>query len=230
MQNSQIRKPLETVTIFAKNTNITTPDLKIFKFTTTLVNTTPTITDVTTDIFKNNINSLNTNYYNTDITTPADDCYLLLLFCNNPMVIRVGSPNLQFFYFSKNFNDNYTHYSTTGTILTSGVLTKMPEISTPGFSYFTPTISSGYVEVNEKPSIIETPYCSTNVGIAIDVTWTANIIKRTFGTKTKKVQLNVLTNKQKFKQTTKKTIINNITVKRAFALKTKKQQFKVTYK
>ena len=93
MQHSLFRKRQETVKLFSRKKRGDVNKLKVYTFSSTdgLTDVTPTYT----------INSLNNGYYSTEILTPDEDCYLLIFFNYNPIILRVGLPPLQFFYWSK---------------------------------------------------------------------------------------------------------------------------------
>jgi hypothetical protein len=136
------------------------------------------------------------------------------MFCESPMVIRVGEPQLQFIIHNKpNKIIEYIHYDEFGTNVSQDNLIEIGY----GFYYYTPVISTlGYIEIYGKPSVINLPYCSSYAGVAIDIEWTKKVIKRFFGTKTLK---------QKFNQIILKENINTITIKEQFNKKVKKEQF-----
>ena len=110
MQHSLIRAKNETVKLFShKKASRASGALIVYQF-----NYHEGITDITPAY---TISNLNTNYYSTEIVTPNESCYLLILFNNNPIVLRVGSPKLQFIYWTKrNALIDYKHYNEFGAL------------------------------------------------------------------------------------------------------------------
>lgn len=131
-----------------------------------------------------NITDLNVGYYSTEITTPDFDCYLLILFCGNPIVLRIGNPPLQFMYWSgKRINIlPYHHFDEFGVLKAQGDLLSLGY----GFYYYTPVEETlGYIEVEGRPHILNVPYSVQGCGVGIDIDWQRSIKRQTFGVNVK---------------------------------------------
>jgi len=217
MQHSQLRKPNEPVKLFAKTPTNGPQNLEVYEFVNgVMVDITPTYS----------IESLNTGYYSTEIVTPDHSCYLLIMFNGNPIVLRVGEPILQFFFWApKQKTYSFQHFDEFGSKLDEGVLSGLGL----GFYYTTPISDTlGYIEVLGKPYVIHVPYCSGSVGVGIDVDWKRTIIRQQFGVDTTKLNFklnkkintfNVLKKELKFGL----RILNQ----KVFSLEVKKLNFKV---
>ncbi len=221
MQHSLMRLPNEDIKIFSYKKFGVTNNLKMYEFTPERG-----LVDVTPDY---NIINLNNGYFSAEITTPNKNCYLLILFNYNPIVLRVGTPPLQFFYWSK--RDKlypYIHYNENGVIVSEGILHKLLH----GFNYYTPIEKSlGYVEVNEHPFIINTPYKMSIAGVGINVDWTKIIIRQQFGVLTNNLrfELNKVIKKE-FTVNTIKNEFNLISKQNTFNRKIIRQEFNISCK
>ena len=160
MQHSQLRKPNEKVKLFAKVSSQQNLSLTVWEFKN------GSLEEITPHYV---INDLNTGYYSTEIITPDHSCYLLLLFCGNPIVLRVGNHPLQFFFWApKQKTYGYKHFNEFGALLDQEELIDIVY----GFYYTTPINDTlGYIEVLGKPCIIHVPYCFGSVGVGIDIDW-----------------------------------------------------------
>lgn len=220
MQHSLIREKNEKVKIFShKDPNLVRKTIKIFTFSGN------GLEDITPPI-QPTISDLNIGYYSAEITTPNKHCYLLILFCGNPIVLRVGLPPIQFIYWGKiNSSIPYKHFDEFGVLKSEGTLLSLNY----GFYYYTPVEETlGYIEVNDTPYILNVPYKCNTAGIGIDVDWQKVIVRQRFGIKTKQkrfklnsinpVEFSLGTDKYKF--TVKKKISK-------FNLKTIKKHFNV---
>ena len=173
------------------------------------------------------ITDLNIGYYSTEIVTPDENCYLLILFCGNPIILRVGSPKLQFMYHSTNYDKDFTyhHFDEFGILKAQGFLNRLGS----GFYFYTPIEETlGYIEVNGRSYVLNIPYNIKTAGIGINVDWRRTIIRQTFGVKT--TQLNFKLNnviKREFAVDTVKHTFEVKTRENKFNLKTIKQKFKV---
>lgn len=217
MQHSQLRKISEDVKLFAKVSSQQSQDLKVFEFNNgNLVDITPNF----------QIDTLNPGYYSTTITTPNHNCYLVIQFCGNPIILRVGKPDLQFFFWApKQKTYTFTHFDEYGVKLNEGELNSLGR----GFYYTTPISDVlGYIEVLGKPYVIHVPYCSDLVGVGINVDWRKTIIHQRFGiqVKTLNFKLNKIV-KREFQNKTLKHFFKKRFFKKKFDLKIIKQNFKV---
>ena len=216
MQHSQIKQKFERVKIFAKkDPNNVNKVLQIFKFKDNLrTDITPTYT----------VDDLNPGYYSTEFDTPNEDCYILILFCDSPMVIRVGEPTLEFIMWNKPGRViPYIHYDEFGVNVSEDVMIEIGY----GFYYYTPVISElGYVEIYGKPSVINIPYCSPHIGVPIDIEWAKKVIKLQFGVKSIKQKFSIKTLKHNINIVQKKQSFNRKTIKKSFQTKIIKQEFK----
>lgn len=221
MNHSLLRNKDEVVKLFShKNPSRVQKTLKVYTFTEVgLTNVTPSFT----------VQDLSTGYYSTEITTPDYDCYLLILYCGNPIILRVGRPPIQFFYWSTDDNvlESYKHFNEHGDLVSSGYLKQLNY----GFSYYTPVEETlGYIEVRNRPIILDIPYSVDFAGVGINVDWRRTIIRQEFGVKTSKLQfkLNTIKNHFDVKKIKKVFILKEKYNK--FNIKTVKQKFKVTCK
>jgi len=221
MQHSQLRKPNEKVKLFAKTSSTQTNlSLTVFEFKEdgTLSNITPSYT----------VKPLNQNYFSTEIVTPDHSSYLLILFCGNPIVLRVGEPKLQFFFWSEKSKPYpYTHYDENGQILDEGTLKELGH----GFHYTSPVSDVlGYIEVLGRPYIIHVPYCSGSVGVGIDIDWKKTIKRRQFGLSIRKINFKLNNSELKFE---KRVIPLSFSVKNtnlSFSLDVIMRKFKISCK
>ncbi len=177
MQHSLIRSKNEKVKIFSqKEASLVSKTLRMFSFSEThgFREITPTNTPI--------IDELNVGYYSTEITTPSEHCYLLMLFCGNPVVMRVGSPEVQFIYWGKlNSNIPYKHFNEFGELKSEGLLQRLNY----GFYFYEPVEETlGYIEVENRPYVLNVPYSNSAAGIGIDVDWKKVIIRRNFSIST----------------------------------------------
>ena len=220
MQHSLLRQRVEVVKLFSRKERGTVNNLKVYEFSpsTGLTDITPIYT----------ITSLNNGYYSTEIQTPDKDCYLLILFNYNPIVLRVGSPTLQFFYWNnKTQTYPYEHYNEFGDLVSQGNLNSLLY----GFNYYTPISDLlGYIEVNKKPFVLNIPYNISGTGVGINVDWRKTIIRQQFSRKTNLItfKLNTLNNKFNVKRVHYNFNIN--TDLKKFNRKIIKQEFKVSCK
>ena len=218
MKHSLIRNLNEQVKLFSYNKDLNT-SLKVYKFTL------GSMTDITP---ASTIENLNEYYYSTTILTPSENCYLLILFNNNPIVLRVGNPPLEFLYWSKkDVTFPYIHYDEFGTSVSEGNLTKLSF----GFHHYTPVNETlGYIEVERRPYVVSVPYQIGTAGVGINVDWRRTIIRQEFGVKTieNKFQLNIINNSFEVKNIKNKFSIN--TIYKEFDIKTIKQKFVVSCK
>ena len=219
MQHSQLRKPNEVVKLFAKTSSQQNKTLLIHEF-----NEDGTLTNITPQNYS--IDDLNTGYYSTEMITPDHSCYLMIMLCGNPIVLRVGEPTLQFFFWApKQKTYSFLHYDEFGSKIDEGLLKALGL----DFYYSTPISDGlGYIEVLGKPYIIHVPYCSGSVGVGIDIDWKRTIKRQYFGLST--TQLNFTLNKesQTFKIKTKEFKFNlSIENQKYFGIVTKEQKFKI---
>jgi len=223
MQHSLIRTKNEEVKIFShKDPQLVRKTLRIFSFTNRgLEEKTPSVLPV--------IEDLNIGYYSTVITTPNENCYLLILFCGNPIVLMVGNPTLQFIYWGKlNTDVHYKHFNEFGSLRSEGILNRLNY----GFYYYTPIEDTlGYIEVNDTPYIINVPYSIVSAGIGIDIDWKRSIKRQVFGIEIKKINFDLNTkNPINFNLKSKKLNFKVESRKNKFEIKTNKLQFRVNCK
>jgi len=215
MQHSQLRSKNETVKLFAhKNPETVEKTLVVYDFNGTVANDiTPTYS----------VQELNPGYFSTEIVTPNNDTYLLILFCGSPIVLRVGSPKLQFIFYSKKKNlIPYTHFNEFGEMLSYGELDKI----IGDFYFYTPVNEDlGYVEVFKKPYILSTPYCDPSISVFVAIVWNKRVMKKKFGSITEKLHFFQLTKKEYFKEKTNKKGFKENTNKENFKLKVIKKRF-----
>ena len=215
MQHSQFRRPSETVKFFTKSLNAT-HTLIVYEF----VN--GSLLDITPEYI---VEALNPGYFSSEIQVPGHSCYLLALFDGNPIVIRVGEPDLQFFYWAKRQKSYaYNHFDEFGVKLDSGLLNSLGS----GFYYTTPISDVlGYIEVAKKPYIIHVPYCSVNSGVSIDIDWQRTIVRQTFGVNEKgyKFKLNIMKSNFYVRKSKHRFVMKKI--QERFGVETQKLQFKV---
>ena len=191
MQHSLLRKRNESVKIFShKDEGSASGILKVYKFTLTYG-----LEDITPAYI---VNDLNTDYYSTEITTPSDNCYLLIMFNDKPIVFRVGTPHLQFFYWSaRNEVIDYKHYNEDGDLKSEGTLKQLNY----GFYYYTPVEELlGYIEVKDKPYVLNVPYSieGITVGVTAVIDWNKKVLKQEFGILTNKLGFDLRTQKLGF--------------------------------
>jgi hypothetical protein len=219
MQHSQLRRPNEPVKLFAKNPSNSNLSLVVYEFSNGgLVDITPNYT----------VNNLNPAYFSTEIITPDHNCYLLIMFCGNPIVLRVGQPSLEFFYWSKKQKTyGFKHFDEFGTQLAEGLLNPLGQ----GFYYTTPVSDVlGYIEVGGTPYVIHVPYCSGSVGVGIDIDWRRVIKRQSFGLTTTKLNFKLNTNKLEFVLNSNRISFSMKVKKFKHGLKKIKQNFKVSCK
>ncbi len=221
MQHSLMRLPNENIKLFSHKKFGNTNKLKVYEFTPEygIMDITPTY----------NIISLNDGYFSAEIKAPNKDCYLLILFNYNPIVLRIGTPDLQFFYWSKRDKIYpYIHYNEFGEIVSEGNLKQLLY----GFHYYTPIEETlGYVEVEDHSFIISTPYKMSAAGVGINIDWRRTIIRQRFGVKINK--LNFTLNNIIKNEFTVNIIKHGFDVKTKannFSRKTNKQTFKIACK
>jgi len=205
MQHSQLRKPNEKVKLFAKTPTGGNQSLSVHEYVNgVIVDITPTYS----------IESLNTGYFSTEIITPDHSSYLLIMFNGNPIVLRVGEPTLQFFFWApKQKTYAYSHFDEFGAKLDEGLLKALGL----GFYYSTPVSDSlGYIEVLNKPYVLHVPYCSGSVGVGIDVDWRRTIKRQLFGLSTTKLN---------FTLNNKKLLFGINTESLKFSLKVRNQMY-----
>jgi len=219
MQHSQLRKPNESVKLFAKASSQQQKTLSVYEFN----ENSGSLTDITPAY---TVDDLNTGYFSVEIVTPDHSCYILASFCGNPIVLRVGEPKLQFFFWApKQKTYSYTHFDEFGTKIDEGILDGLGL----GFYYSTPVSDAlGYIEVLGKPYIVHVPYCSGSVGVGIDIDWRRTIKRQQFGVSVTKLnfKLNIL--EKKFSVLTNQLKFNLSVEKQKYELKTKKLTFRVT--
>lgn len=216
MQHSQIRSINETVKLFAhKNPTTVQKTLKVLKFQQDIV------TDITPAF---TVTDLNPGYYSTEIVTPDESCYLLILFCGSPIVLRVGNPPLEFlFYTDPSITVPFTHYDEHGAVIETGNLTELQD----GFYFHGPiNLDLGYIEVFNRPHILSVPYCDESITVAVAVIWTKRVLKRKFGSKVLKQSFTQRTMKQGFSLNTLKKTFSRKTIVSGFTSKTKRVTFK----
>ncbi len=220
MKHSLMRLPNEEITLFSHKVRGGTNKLKVYEFSETygLKDITPEYT----------VNRLNAGYFSTKIVTPNKHCYVLIMFNYNPIVLRVGVPKLQFFYWSKRDKIYpYTHYNEFGEIVSEGNLKQLMY----GFHYYTPVEETlGYVEVEENPFVISVPYKMSAAGVGINIDWRRTIIRHKFNVKTYSYDFTLNTVNNKFFIKTFKNSFNIKTKSNEFNRKTIKQIFKVSCK
>ena len=218
MQHSLIRRPNEKVKLFShKSPERAFKTLKIFKFTPSTG-----LSEMPSDYA---VSDLNTGYYSTEIMTPNENCYLLIIFNNNPIVLRVGSPTLQFFYWNKRSTIYpYKHFDEFGTLVKEGNLSELVH----GFHFYTPEDTSlGYVEVNGNPYIISVPYSTSAAGVGITVDWQSTIIRQQFGISTTNLNFKLNKINNTFDVSTTRNTFSIESTSNKFDLKTIAQTFKV---
>ncbi|MCK5537976.1 MAG: hypothetical protein KAI79_14210 [Bacteroidales bacterium] len=220
MQHSLLRNKNETVKLFShKDPSRVLKSLEVYKFNQY------GLSDITPQY---NITNLNEGYYSTEITTPDEQCYLLILFCGNPIVLRIEKPPVQFFFWSPRNNiERYKHYSEDGILVSEGSL----KLLNYGFSYYTPEEETlGYIEVRNKPYVLNIPYGVKYAGIGINVDWRRTIIRQDFGVLSIKrvFELNII--KNSFKKIVRKNEFSLKTRYNSFDIDTIKQKFKVSCK
>lgn len=218
MKHSLIRSRNESVKLFSyKDPLKATGVLKVYELDLGIG-----LTDIT-PIYT--VSDLNTGYYSTEIITPNKDCYILILFNDNPIILRVGAPDLQFLYWSKAGKVYpYKHFNEFGVSVSEGNLTELEY----GFYYYTPVETTlGYVEVLNHPIILEYPYAVAGSGVGITVDWRRTIIRQQFGIKTTNLnfKLNKINNTFNIKTIQNKFDIKSIQNK--FDIDIIKQTFKV---
>lgn len=207
MQHSLFRDLGESVKLFShKDPTKVRRSLRVYSFTSRGFEEIPQSYPIT---------DLNIGYYSTTITTPNEHCYLMILFCGNPIVLRIGSPDVQFVYWShRNKDISYKHFGETGVVKSTGLLHKLDG----GFYYYTPVDEDlGYIEVEGKAHVIEIPYSIQGAGIGIDVDWQRTIIRQTFGISVTKLNFKL-----------NKTITREFTtdrVEHTFSVDTKENKF-----
>ena len=218
MQHSLFRDLGETVKLFShKDPTKVRKSLTIYSFTSR------GFEEITQSY---PITDLNIGYYSTEINTPDEHCYLMIMFCGNPIVLRVGLPEIQFVYWShRNRDIPYSHFSETGSVKSQGLLHKLDA----GFYFYTPIDDSlGYIEVDGKANIIDIPYSIKTAGIGIDVDWRRTIIRQVFGIDTTK--LNFTLNKVIIREFSNSVFEHNFSVQTKvskFDLDIIKQNFNV---
>lgn len=218
MQHSQLRSINETVKLFAHvNPATVVKTLQVFKYKVGV------ITDITPSY---TVEDLNVGYYSTEITTPFESCYLLILFCGNPIVLRVGDPQLQFFFHYKPLKTiPFNHFNEFGSEIESGILTELLN----GFYVHGPISSDlGYIQVLNKPYIISVPYCDKSIQVAIAVVWSKKVIVQKFGTVTVKRIFSNKVSQLSFNLNTIKQSFTNKTFLNKFSTIIRKQNFKTT--
>ena len=217
MQHSQLRKPNESVKLFAKTPVGGIQKLEVYEFINgTLQDITPAYA----------IESLNTGYFSTEIVTPDHSSYLLIKFNGNPIVLRVGEPTLQFFFWApKQKSYSYTHFDEFGSKLDEGLLDGLGL----GFYYSTPVSDTlGYIEVLGKPYVLHVPYCSGSVGVGIDIDWKRTIKRQQFGLAVTKLNFKLNKKINEFRVDKKEFKFNlSIVNRKVFSVDTKKLTFKV---
>jgi hypothetical protein len=218
MQHSQLRKPNEPVKLFAKASSQQQKSLLIYEF-----NDNGTLSDITPIGYQ--IDDLNTGYFSTEIITPDHSCYLVIQFCGNPIILRVGEPELQFFFWApKQKTYTYFHYDEFGTKLDEGELKALGL----GFYYTTPISDTlGYIEVLGKPYVIHVPYCSGSVGVGIDIDWRRTIKRQQFGLEISKLNFKLNKREYSFTRKTKEFKFNLRIRKQNHSVKTNKLNFKI---
>ncbi len=224
MNHSLLRIPNETVKLFSykdpeKDLNPLN-SLRMYEFIPSIG-----LNEITANFA---VSVLSTGYYSTEIVTPNKNCYLLILFNGNPIILRVGTPPIQFFYWSKrNTVYPYSHFNEFGDLVNAGNLKELKY----GFYYYTPIETDlGYVEVNGEPVVLEYPYSMSASGVGISIDWRNTIIKQQFGIEIIKLnfKLNKINNKFRIKNIINKFNINTITNK--FNINTIRKVFKVSCK
>jgi len=177
MQHSQLRRLGESVKLFAhKNPATVEKTLSVLKLRGGVItNITPVYA----------VSDLNTGYFSTELTCPSEDCYLLVLFCGSPVVLRVGDPDIEFiFWADEGMEIPYTRYDEFGTLMNSGELDELQD----GWYHRGPLDTVlGYIEVFGSPYIISVPYCDGSIRVTIQVVWSTRVHKRKFGVGTKKL-------------------------------------------
>jgi len=218
MQHSQLRKPNEPVKLFAKASSQQTKSLRIYEFQEN-----GTLTDITPQNYQ--INDLNTGYFSTEIITPDHSCYLVIQFCGNPIILRVGEPTLQFFFWApKQKTYTFTHYDEFGTKIDEGDLSALGL----GFYYTTPISDAlGYIEVLGKPYVVHVPYCSGSVGVGIDIDWRRTIRRQVFGITTSQLKFKLNKTVNRFKVKSHQLKFGVKTRNQIYTVKTNKINFKV---
>ena len=220
MQHSLSRLPNERVKLFSQRSSVYTDRLRVYKF--------DLVSGITAITPAYSLTPLNEGYYSTEITTPNEHCYLLILFNYRPIVLRIGTPKTQFFYWSqKNTRNEYKHYNEYGALVSEGALKTLLH----GFYYYTPIEDDlGYIEVNDKPHILNLPYKMSAAGVGINVDWRKTIIRREFGVNSNKVIFKLNTTKNEFNLSKKINKFEKITTINRFDRLIIKQDFKVSCK
>jgi len=196
MQHSQLRRIGETVKLFAhKNPAFVVKELEVLQLKD------GSLTDITESYV---VNELNPGYFSTEVVCPRDDCYLLIKFCESPIVLRVGDPELNFIFVAKpNLDVPYKRYDEFGTVVSSGNLTELE-----GGWYYKDDINTslGFIEVYNRPYIISLPYCDGSLSVAVQVIWNSSVQVKKFGATTIKASFKTSTLTNSF---TQKTELNN---------------------
>ena len=207
MNHSQIRSLGENVKIFSRKDPKDQVDFKVWKFdgvSLETININPSIID------------LGEFYYSVEMTMPTENCYLAILFCGQPTVLRVGVPQTQFILNTfPGLPIDYKHYHEDGVLISSGQLTELSN----GFYYYTPVEEDlGYIEVFGEPFVLSLPYSNGNVTVyaAVHIVWDKTVIFRKFG---------VNSSSQTFKVSEKKISFDVTEVLNKFNIKTDKQTF-----
>jgi hypothetical protein len=162
MQHSAIRPKNELMTVFT-HTDSSPIILDVYQldnlnnFTQLL---SPSIVNVVDD------------FYKATFTTPNQDIWLCLIFGEEPIVIRNGSPNNRFIYYTgfSGQSLNYKRINTSGTTIQSGTLSEMLTIGSPGngpgYYYFTPSDDNlSIIQVDDgEPFPYKIPYQGERAG------------------------------------------------------------------
>jgi hypothetical protein len=216
MQHTQIRRPNEKVKLFAKVPGASTQRLEVYEFQDGV------LTDITPEYV---VNALNPAYFSTEIVTPDHSCYLLILFMGNPIVLRVGEPKLQFFFWKLEPKlYSYKHFNEYGQLLSEGVLTPLGK----GFYYYTPVSEElGYVEVLGRPYVIHVPYSCGIVNAGLDIDWKKTIKRQRFGVQVIPKSFGVSKKRLEFKTNTKRLKFKMKKESKNFKMKTHQLKFRV---
>lgn len=150
MEALSLKQKNQTVNIFTHTGNF--PDLSVYKLTDTL---TPVVSSW-------HIEEIKPTYYKTSILTPNENCYLCINFGENPIVIRVGEPQLKFIFYSPSIDEqfSYTQFLGDGFQVDTGTLVS----TSANFHYTDLSVKeSSIIEINnglgfKEPFKLNLPY------------------------------------------------------------------------
>ena len=217
MQNGLLRAPGEDIKVFTYNYDNEPIEFKIWKFDEGVTE------ELTIPI---NINDLGNMYYSMELTTPFESCYLLILFCGQSIVLRVGEPKVEFVYYYYESEDiDYIHYNEFGQNVSEGKLIEV----TNGFYYYEPVETTlGYIEIFETPDVLNVPYFNGKIEVCANVfiLWDKVVIHRQFGVKEQSQHFKVTSSKLQFKQKSTALKFKSGTETKKFNLNIIKQTFK----